>query len=51
MGAWTFILSKLRKYDIKLISREESAATASGSAKDSFQKQQLIIDQVFDNIN
>ena len=51
MGAWTFILSKLRKYDIKLISREESAATASGSAKDSLQKQQLIIDQVFDNIN
>ena len=51
MGAWTFILSKLRKYDIKLISREESAATASGSVKDSLQKQQLIIDQVFDNIN
>ena len=50
MGAWTFILTKLRKYNIQLISREESAATASGSTKDSQQKQQLIIDKVFNNI-
>ena len=50
MGAWTFILTKLRKYNIQLISREESAATARGSTKDSQQKQQLIIDQVFNHI-
>jgi 2-oxoglutarate dehydrogenase E1 component len=50
MGAWSFVLSKLRKYNIQLISRQESAATASGSTKDSLHKQQLIIDKVFNNI-
>ena len=50
MGAWSFVLSKLRKYNIQLISRDESAATASGSTKDSQHKQQLIIDKVFNNI-
>ena len=50
MGAWSFVLSKLRKYNIQLISRSESAATASGSTKDSQHKQQLIIDKVFNNI-
>jgi 2-oxoglutarate dehydrogenase E1 component len=50
MGAWSFVLPKLRKYNIQLISRDESAATASGSTKDSQHKQQLIIDQVFNNI-
>lgn len=50
MGAWSFVLSKLRKYNIQHISRDESAATASGSTKDSQHKQQLIIDKVFNNI-
>ncbi len=50
MGAWSFVLPKLRKYNIQLISRDESAATASGSTKDSQYKQQLIIDKVFNNI-
>jgi 2-oxoglutarate dehydrogenase E1 component len=50
MGAWSFVLPKLRKYNIQLISRDESAATASGSTKDSQHKQQLIIDKVFNNI-
>ena len=50
MGAWSYVLPKLRKYNIQLISRDESAATASGSTKDSQQKQQLIIDKVFNNI-
>jgi 2-oxoglutarate dehydrogenase E1 component len=50
MGAWSFILPKLRDYNIQLISRDESAATASGSTKDSQQKQQVIIDNVFNNI-
>ena len=51
MGAWSFILSNLRKYNIQLISRDASAATASGSTKDSLQKQQVIIDKVFNNIS
>jgi len=51
MGAWSFILSNLRKYNIQLISRDSSAATASGSTKDSLQKQQVIIDKVFNNIS
>ena len=50
MGAWSFVLPKLRDYNIQLISRDESAATASGSTKDSQQKQQVIIDSVFNNI-
>ena len=50
MGAWSFVLPKLRDYNIQLISRDESAATASGSTKDSQQKQQVIIDSVFNSI-
>ena len=50
MGAWSFVLPKLRDYNIQLISRDASAATASGSTKDSHQKQQVIIDSVFNNI-
>jgi 2-oxoglutarate dehydrogenase E1 component len=47
MGAWLFILSELRSLNIQVVCREASAATASGSTKDSSYKQQLIIDQVF----
>ena len=47
MGAWSFILSELRSLDIQIICREASAATASGSTKDSTYQQQLIIEEVF----
>ena len=47
MGAWSFILSELRSLDIKVICREASAATASGSTKDSSYQQELIIEEVF----
>ena len=47
MGAWTFILSELRNFDIEIIARKASAATASGSSKKSYLKQQEIIDKVF----
>jgi 2-oxoglutarate dehydrogenase E1 component len=47
MGAWSYILSILRTLAPQVICREASAATASGSTKDSYKRQQLIIDQVF----
>ena len=33
MGAWTYILSELRIYNIDVIARDASAATATGSSK------------------
>ncbi|MAW21124.1 MAG: 2-oxoglutarate dehydrogenase E1 component [Flavobacteriales bacterium] len=47
MGAWTFILSELRMLGISVISREASAATATGSSKISLVEQNKIIDKVF----
>tara|TARA_B100000614_G_scaffold257567_1_gene278072 strand:+ start:1139 stop:3835 length:2697 start_codon:yes stop_codon:yes gene_type:complete len=47
MGPWTYILSNLNDVGIKLISRESSAATASGSSKDSALKQKEILNKVF----
>ena len=47
MGAWTFILSQLRGFGIKVIARSVSAATASGSSKRSDVRQKEIIDKVF----
>ena len=47
MGAWSFILSQLRDIEIQLISRKESAATATGSSKKSLIEQKEIIDKVF----
>ncbi|MEE2953776.1 MAG: 2-oxoglutarate dehydrogenase E1 component [Bacteroidota bacterium] len=49
MGAWTYILSNLYKYDISVIARKKSAATASGSPKYSKLRQKKIIDKVFKN--
>ena len=47
MGAWTFILTQLIGLDIDVIARSVSAATASGSSKNSAVCQQEIIDKVF----
>ena len=47
MGAWTYIFNELRELDIQLISRNPSAATASGSSKKSNIQQQEIINKVF----
>ena len=47
MGAWTFILSELRKFNIEIIARNASAATATGSSKKSALQQEEIIDKVF----
>ena len=47
MGAWTFILSEIRKEGIEVIAREASAATATGSSTTSALEQKEIIDKVF----
>ena len=47
MGAWTYILSELRSFEIEVISRPCSAATASGSSKRSAVQQKEIIEKVF----
>jgi len=47
MGAWTFILSELQEFGIKVIARAASAATASGSSKKSVLQQKEIMDKVF----
>ena len=47
MGAWTYILSHLRHFNIGVISRNESAATATGSSIKSALQQKEIIEQVF----
>ena len=49
MGPWTYILSTLVKYNIHLISRPISAATASGSSQDFLQKQENLLNKVFEN--
>ena len=47
MGAWSFILSQLKQMNIQLISRDLSAATATGSSKRSLKEQKEIINKVF----
>ena len=47
MGAWTHILRSLRNIPFELVSRSESAATASGSSKRSALIQNKLIEQVF----
>jgi len=47
MGAWTFIMSELRTVNIDVISREASAATATGSSKTSTAEQNKLINKVF----
>lgn len=47
MGAWSFILRMMRKYDIDLISRKPSASPATGFAKVHKMEQQAIIEKAF----
>ena len=47
MGAWTYILSELRIYNIDVIARDSSAATATGSNKTSAAEQKELIEKVF----
>jgi 2-oxoglutarate dehydrogenase E1 component len=47
MGAWSHIMRNFRHIPFEVVSRSESAATASGSSKHSFQRQNIIIEKVF----
>ena len=47
MGAWSYLLRNLRDLPFHLVSRKESAATASGSSKDAMFRQNKIIEEVF----
>jgi 2-oxoglutarate dehydrogenase E1 component len=47
MGAWSHIMRNFRHIEFEVVSRSESAATASGSSKRSFQRQNEIIEKVF----
>ncbi len=47
MGAWGYILTYFKEYNMSLISRGESAATASGSSRNFTIKQEKIINDVF----
>ena len=47
MGAWTFLLRKLRHINLEIICRPESASPASGSSKRAAKRQEKIITTVF----
>jgi len=47
MGAWTFLLRKLRHINLEVISRPESASPASGSPARAEKRQNKIITEVF----
>ncbi|HNJ61057.1 MAG TPA: 2-oxoglutarate dehydrogenase E1 component, partial [Chitinophagales bacterium] len=48
MGAWTFVLSNYPNgKDLKLISRAQSASTATGFSKIHAQEQKAIVDEAF----
>ncbi|MFT4660082.1 MAG: 2-oxoglutarate dehydrogenase E1 component [Patiriisocius sp.] len=47
MGAWSFLLRKLRHINLELISRPESASPASGSPARAEKRQTAIINKVF----
>lgn len=49
MGAWNFILRKWNKMNLTLISRHESGSPASGSSKRFVQRQNHIIDTLFNS--
>ena len=47
MGSWSYIMRNMSKFQFQIISRSQSAATASGSSKRSAKRQQKIIENVF----
>ena len=51
MGAWTFVLTELKNFNIEVIAREASAATATGSSKISALEQNKLIDKLFKKKN
>lgn len=49
MGSWAFVLRKWKGMDLTLVSRHESGSPASGSSKRFQQRQQKIIDTIFNS--
>jgi 2-oxoglutarate dehydrogenase E1 component len=47
MGSWSYILRHMRRTNIEVISRKESASPATGFAKVHAKEQQSILDQAF----
>jgi 2-oxoglutarate dehydrogenase E1 component len=47
MGAWTFILTRLRHIPFEFVGRPESASPATGYYKIHNKQQQEILDKVF----
>ena len=47
MGACSFVLMELREFNIEVIARDASAATATGSSKISALEQNKLIDKLF----
>jgi 2-oxoglutarate dehydrogenase E1 component len=47
MGAWQFILTNLRSYDIELISRKSSASPATGFKKQHAKESAEIMSKAF----
>lgn len=47
MGAWIYILRKLRKHPFDVVAPKDSAATAPGSSKRFAQIQEATINKVF----
>jgi 2-oxoglutarate dehydrogenase E1 component len=50
MGAWTFIMRKLQAFSLKVISRSESSAPATGSPRRHEKQQKSIIQKVFEKV-
>ena len=48
MGAWPFILRKLRDWDLECVARTENASPATGFTKSHLEQQQHIINAIFD---
>jgi len=47
MGAWTYMLRKLRAHNIQLISRAESGSPATGSSKRHAAEQKALVERIF----
>jgi 2-oxoglutarate dehydrogenase E1 component len=47
MGAWTYLLRIANEFKLKVVSRQESASTATGSHKQHDKEQLAIINQAF----
>lgn len=50
MGAWPYLVRKLRKENIEVISRKESSSTATGFSKQHASQQEYIVNKAFETV-